>query len=214
MIPRNRGLSPITLSLHVAAQRAGCAIHAFCLMTNHVHLLLTPATEEGCAALMKQVGQQHAQYVNRTYRRSGTLWEGRFRSAPVQAEDYLLACQRYIELNPVRARMVARPGDYRWSSFGVHGEGRAGDLPLRPHALYLALGADAAARQAAWRALAEEALDPALIEEIRNATNGGYALGNAVFTAQIAAALGRRVTRGEAGRPMKPRDDEGQERLL
>ena len=82
----------------------------------------------------------------------------------------------------------------------MHGEGRAGDLPLRPHTLYLALGADAAARQLAWRALVDEALDPALIEEIRAATNGGYALGHAAFAAQIAAALGRRVTRGQAGR--------------
>ncbi|MFC3677184.1 transposase [Ferrovibrio xuzhouensis] len=200
--------------LHGAAGRTGCAIHAFCLMTNHVHLLLTPATEEGCAALMKQVGQQHAQYVNRTYRRSGTLWEGRFRSAPVQAEDYLLACQRYIELNPVRARMAAQPGEYRWSSYGVHGDGRGGDLPLRPHPLYLALGADAAARQAAWRMLVDQALDPVLIEAIRAATNGGYALGNAAFAAQIAAALGRRVTPGKAGRPPKPHDDERQEQLL
>jgi putative transposase len=200
--------------LHVTAGRTGCAIHAFCLMTNHVHLLLTPTSETSCAALMKQVGQQHAQYVNRTYRRSGTLWEGRFRSAPVQAEDYLLACQRYIELNPVRARMVARPGDYRWSSYGVHAEGRGGDLPLRSHALYLGLGPDAVTRQAAWRALVEEPLDPALIEEIRVATNGGFALGNAAFAAQIAAALGRRVTRGEAGRPARLHDDEGQERLL
>jgi putative transposase len=108
-------------ALHVAAGRSVCAIHAYCLMTNHVHLLLTPATEDGCAVLMKQVGQQHAQYINRTYCRSGTLWEGRFRPAPVQAEEYLLACQRYIERNPVRARMVAQPGDYRWSSYGWHG---------------------------------------------------------------------------------------------
>lgn len=200
--------------LHVAGERAGCAIHAFCLMTNHVHLLLTPATEDSCAALMQQVGQQHAQYVNRTYRRSGTLWEGRFRSAPVQAEDYMLACQRYIELNPVRARMVAGAGDYRWSSYGFHGEGRAGELPLRSHPLYLALGETAAARQKAWRTLVDQALDPALVEEIRAATNGGYALGNAAFAAQIAAALGRRVTRGAAGRPPTPRDDEQQEKLL
>jgi putative transposase len=102
----------------------------------------------------------------------------------------------------------------RWSSYGWHGEGRTGDLPLRAHPLYLGLGATATERQASWRVLVDEALAPALIEEIRAATNGGYALGNAAFAAQIAAALGQRVTRGAAGRPAKPVNDEDQERLL
>src|SRR5271165_6570053 len=102
--------------LAALSAQTGCAVHAYCLMTNHVHLLLTPATASGCGALMKHLGQRYAQHVNRTYRRSGTLWEGRFRSCLTQSEHYLLACQRYVELNPVRAGMVRDPGDYAWSS--------------------------------------------------------------------------------------------------
>lgn len=98
------------------APRFGCAVHAYVLMTNHVHLLLTPVREDSAALLMKHLGQHYVQYVNRVYRRSGTLWEGRFRSCLTQSEDYVLACYRYIELNPVRAGMVRHPGDYRWSS--------------------------------------------------------------------------------------------------
>ena len=99
------------------ADKFGCALHAYVLMTNHVHLLLTPARDDSAALMMKHLGQRYVQYVNRTYRRSGTLWEGRFRSCLTQSEDYVLACYRYIELNPVRAGMVLKPQDYRWSSY-------------------------------------------------------------------------------------------------
>src|SRR4051812_23176241 len=99
------------------SKRFGCAVHAYALMTNHVHLLLTPDEAEGPGLLMKHLGQRYVQHVNRAYGRSGTLWEGRFRSCLTQSEDYLLACQRYIELNPVRAGMVRHPRDYRWSSY-------------------------------------------------------------------------------------------------
>src|SRR5215467_13960820 len=102
--------------LRELAPQFGCAVHAYCLMTNHVHLLLTPQTTDGCGLLMKRLGQCYVQYVNRSYGRSGTLWEGRFRSALVQSERYLLACSRYIELNPVRAAIVRHPSHYRWSS--------------------------------------------------------------------------------------------------
>jgi len=99
------------------SELAGCTMHAYVLMTNHVHLLLTPGTKESAGLLMKRLGQRYVQYVNRTYRRSGTLWEGRFRSCIAQEDIYLLICQRYIELNPVRAGMVRYPADYRWSSY-------------------------------------------------------------------------------------------------
>ena len=99
------------------ADKYGCAVHAYVLMTNHVHLLLTPEKENSAALLMKNLGQRYVQYINRTYRRSGTLWEGRFRSCLTQTEDYVLACYRYIELNPVRANMVNHPRAYPWSSY-------------------------------------------------------------------------------------------------
>ena len=116
------------------AARHACAIHAYVLMTNHVHLLLTPRGPDGASLLMKHLGQRYVQYVNRVYKRSGTLWEGRFRSSIVQAETYLLRCLRYIELNPVRAGMVDSPGAYRWSSFRANALGERNPL-LTPHSV-------------------------------------------------------------------------------
>lgn len=110
------------------AVKYDCAIHAYVLMTNHVHLLLTPQQEDSAALLMKHLGQRYVQYINRTYRRSGTLWEGRFKSCLAQEERYVLTCYRYIELNPVRANMVARPEDYRWSSYHTNGIGQPDPL--------------------------------------------------------------------------------------
>lgn len=151
---------------------------------------------------MKALGQRYVQYVNRTYRRSGTLWEGRFRSCLTQDESYLLACQRYIELNPVRAGMVEHPAEYRWSSYQSNAQGEPDSL-LKPHSLYLALGKDAASRAAAYRELFRYELEPGLADEIRRATNGNYALGNAVFAAQVSTALGRRAVPGKPGRPRR-----------
>jgi putative transposase len=189
------------------AVHSGCAVHAYCLMTNHVHLLLTPATAAGCGLLMKHLGQRYAQHVNRAYRRSGTLWEGRFRSCLTQTEHYLLACYRYIELNPVRAGMVRHPGDYPWSSYRRNtGSGTRMDkvdIAIVPHPCYLALGGDAAARRGAYRKLCNLALDKAVVDEIRLATNGGFVLGNARFAAEVGRMLGRRVARGKPGRPVK-----------
>ena len=105
-----------------SADKHGCRIHAYVLMTNHVHLLASSSTADAMGAMMKALGQRYAQYVNRTYRRSGTLWEGRVRSCLTQEENYFLACQRYIELNPVRAGMVGHPGEYRWSSYRIIGD--------------------------------------------------------------------------------------------
>ena len=182
------------------ADKFGCALHAYVLMTNHVHLLLTPAREDSAALMMKHLGQRYVQYVNRSYRRTGTLWEGRFRSCLTQSEDYVLACYRYIELNPVRAGMVVKSQDYRWSSYHANGLGRASAL-ITPHDEYLRLGRDAAERRDAYRALFRAHVDEALTDEIRDATNGNYVLGGERFQEQIAQALGRRVVRGKAGRP-------------
>lgn len=180
------------------ARDEGCALHAYCLMTNHVHLLLTPEREECCARLFKRLGLLYTQYANRRYRRSGTLWEGRFRSCLVQSDFYLLACYRYIELNPVRAGMVAHPGEYRWSSYKSNAEG-ALDTRITPHAEYLSLGRDQ------YRSLFGSQIDPGLEREIRSTTNGGYALGADAFKRQMADLLGRPVSKGSPGR--RPRAD-------
>jgi putative transposase len=155
-----------------ACREEGAELHAYVLMTSHVHLLMTAQQADGASRVMKRLGQKYVQYVNRTYGRSGTLWEGRFRSCLVGEEAYLLGCYRYIELNPVRAGMVPHPADYPWSSYVCNAQGEPNPLVLS-HAFYLALGKDGRRRQAAYRALFRCHLEPGLIDEIRGATNGG-----------------------------------------
>jgi putative transposase len=184
------------------AARYACAIHAYVLMTNHVHLLITPRRPDGASLLMKHLGQRYVQYVNRVYQRSGTLWEGRFRSSIVQAETHLLRCQRYIELNPVRAGMVGHPAEHRWSSFGANALGRRDSL-VTPHQVFLELGADEASRRAAYLDLFGRELEAGDLQQIRIATNAGYALGSERFRREIALALGRRAGPGRSGRPVK-----------
>ncbi len=192
------------------ASKSGCLIHAYVLMTNHVHLLISAADPAAPGALMKALGQRYVQYVNRAYRRSGTLWEGRFRSCPIQEDAYLLACQRYIELNPVRAGMVEHPGNYTWSSYRADGEGEENRL-ICPHELYEALGLDAATRQSAYRALFRHELEPGMLDQIRRATNGNFVVGSERFAAEVAAVLGRRTLPGNPGRPRKVRGVESGE---
>lgn len=187
------------------ATKTGCQIYAYVLMTNHVHLLLSGATSSSAGDLMKALGQRYVQYANRTYQRSGTLWEGRFRSCLIQEDRYLLSCQRYIELNPVRAGMVEHPADYPWSSFRGNAQGAENPL-LSPHSLYLALGANEQDRLAAYRELFRHELEPDEVNAIRKATNGNFALGNKRFADQVAAMIGRRVTPGKSGRPRKSCD--------
>ena len=184
-----------------AAQEAVC-VHAYVLMTNHLHLLMTAAHDAGVSALMKDVGQRYVQDVNRAYQRSGGLFEGRFRSSLIEADGYLLACQRYIELNPVRAAMVAAPGDYPWSSYRANALGIA-DPVVTPHALYDELAGSAEARLGAYRRLFEDALSAELLQRLRDCTNGGFVLGSPRFVRQIAgtpAQEGRRRRAGEAWR--------------
>ena len=184
------------------AEKQGCLIHAYCLMTNHVHLLLTPLHEMSAAFLMKHLGQRYVQYINRTYQRSGTLWEGRFRSCLTQNEKYVLACYCYIELNPVRAQMVSHPADYPWSSYRVNGQGE-GSKMITPHDEYLRLGGSETMRRAHYRGLFNAHMEHGLIEEIRQSTNGNYVLGNDRFKDEITRMLKRRVSPGKAGRPKK-----------
>jgi putative transposase len=195
------------------AAEHGCAVHAYVLMTNHVHLLVTPAVAESLPRTLQSLGRRYVRHVNAIYRRTGTLWEGRYRAAPIDCEAYFLACCRYIELNPVRAAMVTHPRDYPWSSYQAHAAGV--DDPLaRPHPLYEGLGGTAAERQRAYAALFGAPLETTFLDELRAATNGGWALGSERFKQQIAAALGRRVTPGSPGRPPNERDDKRQINLL
>ncbi len=184
------------------ADEFDCSLHAWCLMTNHVHLLLTPAAHDSAASLMKHLGQRYVQYINRTYRRSGTLWEGRFRSCLVQESKYVLACYRYIEMNPVRAGMVPHPAQYRWTSYRANGQGTQ-LASLTPHPEYLALGSNKESRLASYRHLFSTDIDPALLSEIRTATNGNYALGSDRFKTEIEHMLQRRATPGKPGRPVR-----------
>jgi putative transposase len=152
------------------AREHACSVHAYCLMTNHVHLLLTPQAEPSLARLMKRLAQCYTQHVNRARDRSGSLWESRYRSCVVPTERYALACYRYVELNPVSAGMVRHPRDYRWSSYRANAEGKPDPL-IRPHPAYPGV--------AAYRGLFDESLEPAVVEELRTATNGGFAAGSA-----------------------------------
>jgi putative transposase len=138
-----------------SAVRYACSLHAYVLMGNHVHLLVTPSRAGGVAGLMRSLGERHAAYVDATYHRDGALWDDRYQASAVHVGRYLLYCMRYIELNPVRACVVARPGQYQWSSFRANALGRSDPL-LTPHARYCALGRDAGSRQAAYRALFQE----------------------------------------------------------
>jgi putative transposase len=180
------------------ARDTGCAIHAYVLMTNHVHLLLSADHAHSTGAMMKALGQRYVQHINRKYQRSGSLWEGRFRSCPTQDERYLLACHRYIELNPVRAGLVDYPGDYRWSSYRANAHGDS-DALVHPHAIYRALGSDQESRLAAYRALFRYDLAPALIDQIRCAANGNAPLGDARFIDRIEADNRNRTVIGPAG---------------
>jgi putative transposase len=145
-------------------------------MTNHVHLLLTPRRADGCALLMKHLGQRYVQHVNRTHRRSGTPWKGRFRSCLAQSERYVLACYRTIALNPRRTGMASHPRQYRWRSYRINAEGKASHL-IEPHDQFVRLGSSAEARRQAYRALFRDAFDEAVVSEIRAATNGGSRCG-------------------------------------
>jgi len=141
-----------------------------------VHLLLTPQANDSCALLMKHLGQRYVQTVNKKLGRTGTLWEGRFKSCVVPSESYVLACYRYIELNPIRAGMVNVPSEYRWSSYAANAEGRPHGF-LRSHAAYDSLSVEAQQRSRAYRSMCEEELPTLVVDEIRKATRVGCAIG-------------------------------------
>jgi len=166
------------------ARRFGVAIHGWVLMTNHVHLLATPDHDESLSRLMQSIGRLYVRRFNHKYNRTGTLFEGRFKTSVVQSDRYLLSCLRYIELNPVRAGMVGAPGDYRWSSFSAHASGARPKL-WTPHALYLGLGSSGGERQHAWRELMQETLPTEVMTKLRQCANSGLVLGTENFRGQV-----------------------------
>lgn len=176
-----------------ALQYADCALHAYVLMTNHVHLLLSPSDQTGIAKALQHVGRRYVRYINHSYRRTGTLWEGRYKSTLVDSERYLLTCYRYIELNPVWANMVNHPGDYPWSSYAAHALGQPTIL-LQDHGVYLALGRTLAARQQVYRSLFAGHIDEKTLVQIRDSTNKGWILGDTQFREEVEAMLKRRVS--------------------
>ncbi|WP_395006343.1 transposase [Undibacterium sp.] len=176
-------------------------LHAWVLMTNHVHLLCTPRTNNAVSHLMQALGRQYVRYFNLSYKRTGTLWEGRFKSCLVQQDGYLLQLYRYIESNPVRAGMVLEPSDYVWSSYQINALGKESAL-CTPHSCYLALGSDATKRQANYRDLFKSHIDCELLETIRDSVNKGLVFGNSRFETEIESLTGRRMTAGKVGRPV------------
>jgi len=184
------------------AAAMGLAVHAYVLMPNHVHILATPAERDTTARVMQALGRRYVRYFNDRQRRSGTLWEGRYRSTVVETDRYLLACMRYIEMNPVRAGLAGEPARYRWSSHAHHVGVRADPL-LSEHAAYWALGNTPFERQLAYRGLFEGEQDADEVRSIRYATQHGWALGQAGFADALGEDVGRRAAPRPAGRPRK-----------
>lgn len=176
------------------AARFQCAVHAYVLMTNHVHLLLTPGTQDAASRMMKHLSQHYVQYINRTYRRSGTLWDGRFKSHIVERAGYALACQRYIELNPVRAQLVSHARDYPWSSYRTNAAALASEF-IVPHADYLALGDTPSRRAAQYRRCFPEDPMPHELRALGLAAKGGFAWGSPGFMRELGRHTGERVER-------------------
>jgi putative transposase len=179
-----------------------CSVHSYVLMTNHVHLLVTPQRERSLSLMMQAMGRLYVQRLNPRYQRTGTLWEGRYKASLVQSDRYFLECQRYIESNPVRAQMVSAPGKYQRSSYGHNALGIFDPL-ISEHDLYLSLHTDADSRRRAYRKLFGDVLSDEQLAQFRHATNACGVVGDDRFKNEISAMLGRAVTSGKRGRPKK-----------
>lgn len=178
--------------LQLACDKHGCQVHAYILMTNHVHLLITPQEEASLSKTLQMLGRYYVQYYNYSYQRTGTLWEGRYKATLIDSEAYLLTCMRYIELNPVRAGMVSHPSEYPWSSYHFNALGKPNDL-VTPYLEYLRLGKSAEARQVAYRQLFKHHIPEGSVADIRAATNKAWVLGNDHFKQHIQQQIKRRV---------------------
>jgi REP-associated tyrosine transposase len=182
-----------------AARKCEAAIHAYVLMTNHLHVLVTPRLATSVPKMMQSVGGVYVHYFNTRYKRSGTLWEGRYKAAIVDDERYLLTCMRYIELNPVRAGMVPCPDEYHWSSYRANALGAA-DALVEQHPAFVQLAPSIADRRAAYRDLFRYSISNADLSAIRDATQNAWALGGPAFQDKTAASS-RRAQRLPMGRP-------------
>jgi len=176
------------------------AVHAYVLMDNHFHLLVTPASDDAVPRMMQAMGRRYVRYFNDHHGRSGTLWEGRYRSSLIQTDTYLLACMAYLDLNPVRAGMVAHPQDFPWSSYG-HYAGLRHDRLLAPHALVWQLGNTPFAREAGYREFVEGGITARQQQELTDSALRGWALGDAAFLEGLQQRTERRVSRRSPGRP-------------
>lgn len=179
-----------------------CQIHSYVLMDNHIHLAITPSEHDGLAHLMKSLNQRFVAYMNKSHQRSGTLWEGRFKSCLILDRDYLLTCMRYIELNPVRAGIVEHPRDYPWSSYRANAEGRE-DCRITPHAHYIELGSTEHERRLAYRDMVAGTTDDIATNLLRCATNANLVVGDTSTINELSKALEHRLPPGQRGRPKK-----------
>jgi putative transposase len=184
--------------LQLACEKHDCDIHAYVLMTNHVHLLITPHAEQSLSKALQMVGRYYVQYFNYCYQRTGTLWEGRYKATLVDSESYLLTCMRYIELNPVRAGMMKHPADYPWSSYRCNALGQSDEL-VSAHLEYRRLGKTAEERRAAYRQLFKHRAPEEHVNQIREATNKAWVLGSDRFKQRIQKQLERRVAPAARG---------------
>jgi len=178
--------------LREACVKHDCAVHAYVLMANHVHLLMTPNSPAAISKVMQSVGRRYVQYVNHTHRRTGTLWEGRYKATLIDSDQYLLTCYRYIELNPVRAHIVKDPAEYLWSSYHAHARGHC-DAVVEDHPLYVSLGRNTKVRQRTYRSLFDKSLDDVTLNRIRDATNKAWVLGDDRFQRAVEPVLQRRT---------------------
>jgi len=187
--------------LKEVAKKYECRIHAYVLMTNHIHMLVTPMVDHGISNMMQSLGRRYVYYINKNYHRSGTLWEGRYKSSLIDSDKYLLVCMRYIELNPVRATMVEHPGEYQWSSYHRNAQNGC-DALIESHPTYLGLGSSTVMRQTAYRELFENHLDKDTLHDIRESLNHELVLGRSYFKDKIEEVTNRQTRLGAPGRPM------------
>ena len=185
-----------------AKEKTKSRIYAYCLMNNHVHLIVEPSTEDGLGNMMQSVGRKYVQYINRAYKRTGTLWEGRFKSSLISKDEYLLTCSKYIELNPVRAKIADNPQEYYWSSFGAKISGKKDGL-LDEDPLYKSLGDTADQRRQNYNRMFVDVISNDKLDMVRLATQKGGVIGNSGFIAKISSLSGKRMVLKARGRPRK-----------
>ncbi|MGO1793145.1 MAG: transposase [Oceanisphaera sp.] len=189
-------------TLGQALKRYNVKLHAYVLMTNHTHLLMTPSCEEGISHVMQALGRSYVGYINHRYQRTGTLWEGRHKASVIDSERYLLCCQRYIELNPVRAGMVAHPEQYFWSSYQSNANGKEISC-ITPHDIYLRLGNNSQARQLSYRALFKGHFSEQDLKAVRQCLEHNYPLGEPAFRLEVEQQSETKLGRLTPGRPNK-----------